>query len=198
MCLLWYWKTKYCCICFGHLFVCHDCSLSALTPLKILCWLYFIDLFYYDLIFNLWIRLESAESPSERLRWCVGPSSVKWFKSSEYATCFTALWLAKKTLTDPDMKSDLSTSFYRCNVVSVQTGSGFTHTYVSRQKQIWRDVICKSLILKVKVTFLLLFFYFKTVWMNHNSHDALHQRTHLRPCVGLTSEHLTRVHKQIS
>lgn len=65
------------------------------------------------------------------------------------------------------MKSDLSISFYRCNVVSVQTGSGFTHTYVSRHKQIQRDVICKSLILKVKVTFLLLFFYyffyFKTV-----------------------------------
>lgn len=65
------------------------------------------------------------------------------------------------------MKSELSISFYRCNVVSVQTGSGFTHTYVSRHKQIQRDVICKSLILKVKVTFLLLFFffffYFKTV-----------------------------------
>lgn len=74
------------------------------------------------------------------------------------------------------MKSELSISFYRCNVVSVQTGSGFTHTYVSRHKQIQRDVICKSLILKVKVTFLLLFFffYFKTVLVEELTTPMMH------------------------
>lgn len=121
-----------------------------------------IYLFYYDLIFNLTVFgfiLNQLKAP---LNVSADVLALLLWNDWNHLNmrCVSLRYgYLKKTLTDPDMKSDLSISFYRCNVVSVQTGSGFTHTYVSRHKQIWRDVICKSLILKVKFTFLLLFFF---------------------------------------